>query len=241
MASEEHIVVVEEKEEEEREWENDTVWPEDVKVMVRHLLQNNGLPGLSQEALDSIDYWLKKGEVWPSEDGGPIVRKTWHKMDKPALELYDEVTRVTYDNLDDYLKTLGAGGFSITCVPCNVKAHSLDAYVVHLLAHSWRGDQSVRVKEYALGPEFGTWKDHSLEQRTTQIREEYPHAIFYDDVGIMVVDGKEKFPWKKKQSQLWHERETVGWTNGGGNVGQLGHVTGKKKGAALKKKFSQDV
>ena len=99
------------------------------------LCDSNRLKKFSQKTLDFIQAELKRGEEEVK------VERHRHKkifpiIVRPELEITDRLTGFKYDNVDDFMESLGAR-CTITCTPCGVEAHSLDAIIAHLEAHHW--------------------------------------------------------------------------------------------------------
>ena len=188
-------------------------WSQGMKEYLQNALcDSDRLKKFSQKTLDFIQAELKRGEEEVK------VERHRHKkifpiIVRPELEITDGFTGFKYDNVDDFMESLGAR-CTITCTPCGVEAHSLDAIIAHLEAHHWTPkagyEEIVFERGAAMEPESEAYYNRA-QQRRDEIEAKYPNARFYDDVDLIVVKNR----GKKKKTCFGDEREhnplCAGW------------------------------
>ena len=189
-------------------------WSQGMKEYLQNALcDSNRLKKFSQKTLDFIQAELKRGEEEVK------VERHRHKkifpiIVRPELEITDGLTGFKYDNVDDFMESLGAR-CTITCTPCGVEAHSLDAIIAHLEAHHWTPnagyEEIVFERGATMEPESESYYNRA-QQRRDEIEAKYPNARFYDDVDLIVVKNR-----GKKKTCFGDEREhnplCAGWVN----------------------------
>ena len=159
-----------------------------VKEFLRKVLcESNSLWKIGEKVFDFIQAELRRGE----EEVKVYQPKKILPINEVELEITDGLTGFKYNNVDDFMESLGAR-CSISCTPCGVATHSLAAFIEHLEAEHWTSKRGYEEIVFERGAQMESeseayYKRVQHQQMRNEIEPpEYPNpnSRYYDDVPL---------------------------------------------------------
>ena len=163
-------------------------WTREMKEYLRKaLLEPNSFKKFGQKVLDFIQAELKRD----GEEVKVYQPKKVLRINEVKLEITDGLTGFKYNNVDDFMESLGAC-CNISCKPCGVAAHSLGAFIEHLETKHWLSKEGYEEIVFERGAQMESESEayyRRPQHQQKQIRNEieppkYPNSRYNDDAPL---------------------------------------------------------